>query len=114
MARILIVEDDHELHRFLCDVLEEEGYSCDCAHTKAEAAAALQAVAYDLVVANVRLPDGSGHDVASLASAAGTKTLLMSGHPDEIASLAVSGVEHLEKPFRVGDFIDMLKRHLGP
>lgn len=114
MARVLLVEDDDGLHRFLRDVLRDEGYTADCVRTKAEAAAALQASAYDLVVANVVLPDGSGHDVALLASAAGTKTLLMSGHPDEIAGLAASGVEHLRKPFRVSDFINMLKRHLGP
>lgn len=116
MARVLVVEDDLGLHRFLCDVLEQEGHTaeCHCVSTKAQAATALQANHYDLVVADVGLPDGSGHDVAALASAVGTKTVLISGHPDEITALTASGVEHLKKPFRVSDFIDMIKRHLGP
>jgi DNA-binding response OmpR family regulator len=114
VARVLIVEDDTGLQRFLCEVLEEVPADCDCVTTRAKAETALQANRYDLVIADVRLPDGSGHDVASLASAAGTKTLLMSGYPDDITALTASAVEHLGKPFRVSAFIEMIKRQLGP
>jgi FixJ family two-component response regulator len=48
----------------------------------------LRANHYDLVVADVGLPDGSGHDVASFASAVGTKTVLITGHPDPCVAIA--------------------------
>ncbi len=113
MARLLLVEDNAGLQHFLRDLLRQEGHRADCVSTKAAAEAALQGSRYDLVIADVRLPDGSGHDIVALASASGVGTLLMSGHPDEITVLTVSGVDHLTKPFRVRDFIDALNRHLG-
>ncbi len=113
MARILLVEDDDGLQRFLREVLEQEGHAVDCVDTKARAEAALRASSYDLTLADVRLPDGSGHDVAVLTSAAGIPTLLMSGYPDEVTQLQASGIEHLKKPFRIGDLIVVVRRLLA-
>lgn len=115
MPRVLLVEDNDALSRFLCEVLVEGGYAdCDCAATKAEAATALLAVPYDVVIADVGLPDGSGRDVALLASAVGTKTVLISGYPEEISALTANGVAYLKKPFTVRDFIEIIKRHCIP
>src|SRR5690349_2615191 len=114
MAHILFVEDHPDVHRFLCDRLLQAGHAADCVSTVAEAKEALGSKRYDLVITDVRLTDGSGHDIAAAASDLGIKTLLMSGHPDELQILTVSGVEHLVKPFRVSDFMDVISRRLGP
>jgi DNA-binding response OmpR family regulator len=114
MAHVLLVEDHPGLHRLLCDVLQQQGHTTECVFTRAEAEAALRGSRYDLVVSDIRLPDGTGHDVAALAASIGTKALLMSGHPDEIAKLAGTGIGHLRKPFRVRQFTDLINDHLGP
>jgi len=45
--------------------------------------------------------------VAELAEALGTKTVLMSGHPDEVHQV------HLAKPFSLVDFVRLIAEHLG-
>ena len=111
-ARILLVEDDEALQSFLCEVLEQEGFAVDSVATKARADAALRASHYDLLIYDVRLPDGNGHDVGALASAAGTKTLAICGHPDDLAAMAANGLAHLQKPFRVSEFIVAVRQLL--
>lgn len=62
-ARVLVVEDDESLRDLLSDELETEGYGVDTSSDVAAAQAALASAAYDLVVTDLRLPDGSGHQV---------------------------------------------------
>ena len=112
MARILLVEDHHVLYRMLCEAIEDAGHEAECVQTKTEAEAKLTASAYDLVICDVRLPDGSGHDLASRAADLGIRTLLMTGHPDEATALTISRVAHLQKPFRLIDFITFIERNL--
>ena len=66
-----------------------------------------------MVIANVLLPDGTGHEIASRAADLGIKTVLMTGHPDEAQALLVSNVTHLLKPFSIDDFETMIRRYLG-
>jgi len=108
MARVLLIEDHEGICDLLCEVIRNQGHAADVANTVADAKAALKANDYDLAVIDVRLPDGSGREVAGTAAGRGTKVLLMSGHPDEIILLEDAGVAHLPKPFRIGDFIAAL------
>lgn len=62
-ARILIVDDSPALRQLIRTVLELEGAAVHEADTVAAALAALDAVGPDLVLLDVRLPDGTGFDV---------------------------------------------------
>jgi DNA-binding NtrC family response regulator len=62
-ARLLVVEDDEALLNLLGDELEGEGYRVDLARRLAEATDRLDAGAYDLIITDLRLPDGTGHDL---------------------------------------------------
>ena len=60
MLKILVVEDDWEMNRSICYILEENGYETVSAHSIAEAQKAHEDGKADLVLLDVNLPDGEG------------------------------------------------------
>ena len=73
----------------------------------------LAAPRYELLVCDLVLPDGSGHDLVMAAGQYGMKILLMTGHPDEGKALRAQGIPCLLKPFRLEEFKDAMARHLS-
>lgn len=61
--RLLIVEDEAELASALARGLRREGHAVDIAETAADAGLKLVSAAYDLVLLDWNLPDGSGVDM---------------------------------------------------
>ncbi|MCB1773003.1 MAG: response regulator, partial [Gammaproteobacteria bacterium] len=58
--RILLVDDETLFVRAACKLLERAGYQTTGCYTLNDAREALQQDRFDLVVLDVRLPDGSG------------------------------------------------------
>ena len=112
MARILLVEDHDQVHRLLCDVIRQAGHTADCVKTKAQALALLKASQYALAIVDVRLPDGNGYAVVEALAEANTKSILMSGHPDELQTLVLTEVVHLAKPFTIEEFENIIEQQL--
>ena len=113
MARVLIVEDFDLLYPLMSDLIEQAGHSADCVKTKAAATALLGPGSHSLVIADVRLPDGTGHEIAALANDFGIKAILMSGHPEELQTMTSNQVVHLAKPFQVEEFERIVAEQLG-
>lgn len=66
--RILIVDDEPAMVDLLADLLEDEGYSVECAYNGAEALTALQAGNVpDLVLSDVMMPKLSGVELVAEA-----------------------------------------------
>src|SRR5260221_14464202 len=61
--RILIVYDDNALRRMLVDYLASEGYTALGTRSIQQATEALRNDPFDLVIADMRLEDGSGLDL---------------------------------------------------
>jgi len=59
VKRILIVDDEQSMRELLAILLKKEGFEVVTAASRAEAAAALAARAVDMVLTDVRLPDGT-------------------------------------------------------
>lgn len=96
-TRVLIVDDDASLARLLEFTLEGEGYRCTRAGSVAAAAQLLAAVSYDVMVSDVRLPDGSGLDLVEEA---------ITAHPD-MAALVISGLDDValaDRALRIGAY----------
>ena len=58
--RLLVVEDEPKLGKFLASSLTRDGFAVDLATTLEMAEALNRVTAYDLVILDLRLPDGSG------------------------------------------------------
>jgi two-component system CheB/CheR fusion protein len=103
MAHILMVEDDKQVNELLCGAIHRRGHITDCVQTRREAEARLGPESYGFVVSDIRLPDGSGYDVAATAQKFGIKTVLISGHPEDREALQTVSAVFLLKPFRISE-----------
>jgi DNA-binding response OmpR family regulator len=112
--RILLVEDEPDVRRILCDEIANVGYRVDCVSTKAEAEALLAGERYGVVVLDVRLPDGVALDLVGTLEARGVRALLITGHPDAMQVMEARGLDYLAKPFRIRELIDALGRAVAP
>ena len=105
-ARILLVDDEPPLLRLMHTYLTKLGYEVEACPDGKSASAAFDAAGgkFDLLVADVTLPDISGKDLAvEIASNnPGLRVLLCSGYPVQLSALP-DGVRDrfaaLDKPF---------------
>ena len=63
MSRILLLEDDEALGRGICMALEAPGRTVTRCGARRQAADILQSTAFDLLIFDINLPDGSGLDL---------------------------------------------------
>ena len=102
-ARILIVDDEPNIRTTLARSLQLEGYQCVTAGSVEEGRQVLSAGSVDLVMLDVKLPDGNGLDLleAIKRERADAAVIMMSGHGTvDMALEAIRKGAHdfLEKP----------------
>ena len=114
---VLIVDDNEQNLKLARDVLRAGGFRTLEAATGAEAIALADHMP-DVIVMDLQLPDMDGTDAARRL-ARGTRTaripiVALSAHPLEGAGdwlLAAGFAGYLEKPFRVSEFPDQVRRY---
>lgn len=111
--RILIAEDEADIRDLLRVVMEEEGHQAVFAESYHGAERLLRLWPWDIVVADVGLPDGSGLDLARSAVRLGLPTLICTGDFTEAEALQAQGMDFLQKPFTLGALIGKIAA-LGP
>src|SRR5260370_11693579 len=104
MTRILLVEDDQDVGRLLEHVLIAARYEVDRTNTAAGAYSHLERHSYDLVIADGRLPDGTGMDVADRAAKKSTKALIVTGYAFQYPELR--RYAFLMKPVRPDELLN--------
>jgi len=108
--RILIVEDEKKVARFIQQGLEEEHYAVDVAHDGERGAAMAETQAYDLVILDVMLPGMNGIEVTQrLRAEAMTAPILMltakTATEDKVAGLDSGADDYLTKPFAFAELL---------
>ena len=108
--RLLLLEDDPAIARTVAYCLEREGLQVLHSLLLQDARRQLQLQAFDLLVLDVGLPDGSGLDLlrelrhapTGLRTAAQTPVLMLSAQGEEIdrvLGLELGADDYLPKPF---------------
>ncbi|CAN5333741.1 two-component system response regulator KdpE [soil metagenome] len=120
-ARLLIVEDDPGIRRFVRQALEAEGHQVFETDTLQRGLIEAGTRKPDLVVLDLGLPDGDG--IALVRDVRGWSTLpiiVLSARTDEtdkIDALDAGADDYLVKPFSVGELMARvrvaLRRHAG-
>jgi DNA-binding NtrC family response regulator len=92
-AKILLVDDDRDICRNLCDILGDMGYSVDTAHDGATALEMARKRAYDLALLDLKMPGMDGltltREIRKIR--AGTVSLLVTGYAsDQTAAEAIT------------------------
>lgn len=117
MARLLLLEDDQSLIDGLVYALTKEGFALDVAMTVREARAQLAAQAYDLVLLDQTLPDGSGLSLCEEVRAGGNAVpiIFLTAMDEEIQvirALDAGGDDYITKPFKLGELCSRIRAQL--
>jgi DNA-binding response OmpR family regulator len=122
--KILIVEDERRVGRFIERALQEQAYTVRLVETCAEARDALAESPYDAIVLDLGLPDGDGLTLLREWRTSGFNepVLILSARDaveDRIRGLNIGADDYLAKPFSVDELVarlrSLLRRHTsGP
>lgn len=117
MARLLLLEDDQSLIDGLVYALTKEGFALDVAMTVREARAQLTAQAYDLLLLDQTLPDGSGLALCEEVRAGGNAVpiIFLTAMDEEIQvirALDAGGDDYITKPFKLGELCSRIRAQL--
>jgi two-component system, OmpR family, response regulator len=114
MRRILLVEDDDNVRSVVEHVLLALGYIVDSAECAFIARALLCAKSYDLILADGRLGDGDGFEIADIGAVQGAKTLIVTGYAMAFEKAALERHQWLAKPIKATELIQAVERLIGP
>lgn len=108
--KILVVEDNKKLARFLVRALSEEGYIVDQVGDGATAVTQMQAIPYDAVILDWMLPEMDGLAVCRAVRQRGVRVpiLMLTARaeiPERIAGLDAGADDYLSKPFDLAELL---------
>lgn len=101
--RLLVIEDDASLRKYLVRILEEEGFVVDAVENARSGQSEALTNDYDGIVIDLTLPDGHGVDVIKAVRSAGRRApvLVFSGQTDSeevIEALDAGADDYITKP----------------
>jgi putative two-component system response regulator len=110
ISKVLILDDEEPVSRFLQRLLEREGYWCCSAANGKEARKLLDEKDFDLVLCDVKMPGESGLDLAQFILRRNTDTavLMVTGIDDpEVGKsiLELGAYGYVIKPFKPGELL---------
>lgn len=121
LPRILVVDDEPQIQRFLKPALIAAGFDVETAATAAEAKRLAATRAPALIVLDLGLPDGDGKTVIETVRAFSTVPIIVLSARDQeiekIAALDLGANDYVEKPFGIGELLARIRvalRQAGP
>ncbi|WP_353626004.1 response regulator transcription factor [Bacillus sp. JCM 19041] len=114
---LLLVEDDEAIVTMLRTVLKKEGFtSLDRAATKKEALRLCDTNAYDFMLLDVTLPDGSGLDLCKEIRAKTNAVILFvsarDSDFDKLTGFALGADDYITKPFNPLEIVARIKSRI--
>ncbi|MBQ7035785.1 MAG: response regulator transcription factor [Clostridia bacterium] len=113
MAKILLVEDDLSIVRFLSAFLAEEGFEVESASGQQSALERLALDRYDLVLLDISLADGNGFAVCSAVKKEyETPVIFLTASGDEfsvVTGLDLGADDYINKPFRPRELVSRIR-----
>jgi two-component system copper resistance phosphate regulon response regulator CusR len=114
LMRILLVEDDADVARFIRRGLTEQAYAVDVAEDGEQALYLASLSEYDAVVLDLLIPAPDGMEVCrNLRASGSTVPILMltarGSVDDRIAGLDAGADDYLAKPFEFGELLARLR-----
>ena len=116
-GRILIVDDDPYFLRVLSRILSGENFQVKTAEGAAQAAEVLKENSFDVVISDLRLPDGDGLSILQQVRKGGREVpvviLTAYGEVDSYLEAMNAGVtEYLNKPVKSEELIAVVRNCL--
>ena len=115
-ARLLVIDDEKQIHRFLSPALEAAGYEVEQAATASDGLRLAASRGPDLVLLDLGLPDEDGQQVLQrLRAFSAVPVIILSARDQEsekIAALDSGADDYVEKPFSVGELLARIRAAL--
>ena len=116
--RVLVVDDEPDLLTLYEITLVREGYDVECAGTLAEAWDLLEAGAFQAVVTDMRLPDGTGLEMLARIEAAGRgeRAIVITAFgsaENAVEALKAGAFDYLTKPVDLRNLRAVIASALG-
>lgn len=116
--RVLLVEDDDIMRESLHDRLQIEGFATISVANLTAARNELCRRALDLVITDIRLPDGNGRTLFEqiCREHPGVPVVLMTAYasvPDAVSLVKAGATDYLTKPFDIDSFVSLVRRNLS-
>jgi len=106
-VRVLVVEDDRHVSRVMEDTFQEAGYEVEAAENLETGLKLIQSREFDIIVADGRLADGTGVEIADAAWERDIPTLIVTAYAFDLLrekrNLASYNV--IQKPVRPAQLI---------
>ncbi len=112
-ARVLIVEDDHELRSVLRRGLAEEGFQTDSVASGAELLSRVEDDVPDVLIVDIGLPDADGRDLCQAIRARGINVPVLfltarDSLAERLSGFSAGGDDYLTKPFAFAELVARL------
>ena len=115
-SRVLVVDDEPQIHRFLRPALDAAGFAVERADTAGEGLRLAATRAPDLVLLDLGLPDLDGQEaLARLREFSKVPVIILSARDQEgekIRALDNGADDYVEKPFGVGELLARIRAAL--
>jgi len=112
--KLLLAEDERELSKALCRVLDKNGYSVDAVYNGQEALEYLQFPSYDALILDIMMPIKDGITVLKTLRSQNNKIPILlltakSTVDDKVQGLNLGADDYLTKPFATEELIARIK-----
>ena len=108
-ARVLVIDDEPQIRKFLDISLRAQGYAVETADTGGGGLEALATHGADLVILDLGLPDRDGHEVLrELRQWSSVPVILLTvraGEAEKVAALDAGANDYVTKPFGVQELM---------
>lgn len=112
-GRVLVIDDEPQIQRFLKPALSACGYDVLVAHTGRDALRLIATAAPDIVVLDLGLPDLDGKEVLREARGFSKVPIIVLSARDreaeKIMALDAGADDYVEKPFGIGELMARLR-----
>ncbi|HEX9149918.1 MAG TPA: sigma-54 dependent transcriptional regulator [Thermoanaerobaculia bacterium] len=116
--RLLIVDDEASIRDMLAFFFHKRGFEVLTASNFTEGLASSQRSSPDLILCDIKMPDGNGLDLLRKVKTESPKTpmIMITAHtstPDAIEAMKAGAVDYIAKPFNIEELGLIVDRALG-
>src|SRR3989344_1258471 len=113
--RVLAVDDEPDILRFLSKCLSREGYLVETCEDPARAADRIAELDFDLILLDIKMPGMDGMALLKHAKEARpqSEVVMMTGYATvetAVRSIKLGAFDYLTKPFDTGELLGMTRR----
>lgn len=112
--KVLVVEDEELFARAVAKHLKKSGYDCECATNLTDARALAKQFSPDLVLLDMRLPDGNGLDLIADFIEKNVKVIVMTAYgevSDAVQAIKLGADDYLKKPIDLDELLLVIQKN---